>query len=163
MSNLITFHPSCSTVLCRFSPLRFLVCYVVFYYYISFVIYRDSIHYLKEYYTKYYIFIYNISSNMQFKTRSISYGFISYLLCSLHDFWTFHNKSHNMKPLAILGHSWSPFLPLTCLYGKIYGLLGYFREKKLPPDYSCKSHGHDHWWADLYHGLITVRQKKMWT
>ncbi len=34
-------------------------------------------------------------------------------------FWTFHNKSHNMKALVILSHSWSPFLLLTCLYGKI--------------------------------------------
>ncbi len=33
-------------------------------------------------------------------------------------FWTFHTKSHNMKALVILSHSWSPFLPLTCLYGK---------------------------------------------
>ncbi len=33
------------------------------------------------------------------------------------NFWTFHNKSHNMKALVILSHSWSPFLPLTCLYG----------------------------------------------
>ncbi len=33
-------------------------------------------------------------------------------------FWTFHTKSHNMKALVILNHSWSPFLPLTCLYGK---------------------------------------------
>ncbi len=32
-------------------------------------------------------------------------------------FWTFHIKSHNMKALVILSHSWSPFLPLTCLYG----------------------------------------------
>ncbi len=29
-------------------------------------------------------------------------------------FWTFHNKSHNMKALIILSHSWSPFLPFTC-------------------------------------------------
>ncbi len=33
-------------------------------------------------------------------------------------FWTFYNISHNMKALVILSHSWSPFLPLTCLYGK---------------------------------------------
>ncbi len=33
-------------------------------------------------------------------------------------FWTFHNKSHNMKALVILSHSRSPFLPLTSLYGK---------------------------------------------
>ncbi len=34
-------------------------------------------------------------------------------------FWIFHNKSHNMKALVILSHSWWPFLPLICLYGKI--------------------------------------------
>ncbi len=33
-------------------------------------------------------------------------------------FWTFHTKSHNMKALVILSHSWSPILPLTCLYWK---------------------------------------------
>ncbi len=33
-------------------------------------------------------------------------------------FWTFHIKSHNMKALVILSHSWSPFLPLICLYGE---------------------------------------------
>ncbi len=33
-------------------------------------------------------------------------------------FWTFHTKSHNMKVLVILSHSWSAFLPPTCLYGK---------------------------------------------
>ncbi len=31
-------------------------------------------------------------------------------------FWTFRTKSHNMKALVI--HWWSPFLPLTCSYGK---------------------------------------------
>ncbi len=33
-------------------------------------------------------------------------------------FWTFYTKSHNMKAWVILSHSWSPFLPLTCLYEK---------------------------------------------
>ncbi len=33
-------------------------------------------------------------------------------------FWTFHNKSDNMKALVILSHSWSQFLLPTCLYGK---------------------------------------------
>ncbi len=33
-------------------------------------------------------------------------------------FRTFHTKSHNMKALVILSHSWSPCLPLTCLYRK---------------------------------------------
>ncbi len=57
-----------------------------------------------------------------------------------------------MKALVILRHSWSPFLPLTCLYGKnepLGGLLMYFLEKKLLTDYLGKSHDHDHQWADL--------------
>ncbi len=33
-------------------------------------------------------------------------------------FYSFHTKSDNMKALVILSHSWSPFLLLTCLYGK---------------------------------------------
>ncbi len=33
-------------------------------------------------------------------------------------FWTFHTKSHNVKALVILCHSWSSFHPLTCWYGK---------------------------------------------
>ncbi len=74
-------------------------------------------------------------------------------------FWTFHNKSHNMKALVIPSRSWSQFLSLTCLYGKNEPLwvfvcsFGVFsREKKLPPDYPCKSHDHDHQWT----GLIMV-------
>ncbi len=38
-------------------------------------------------------------------------------------FWTFHTKANNMKALIILSHSWSPFLSLTCLYGK-WGFVG---------------------------------------
>ncbi len=69
--------------------------------------------------------------------------------------WTFHNWSHNMKALAILSHSWLPFLPLTCLYeknnfcGSLYDLLEYFRKNKLTPDYPWKSCHPDHQWADL--------------
>ncbi len=43
----------------------------------------------------------------------------------------------------------------TCLYGKYerlwvsVRLLEYFCEKKLPSDYPCKSHDHDHQWAVL--------------
>ncbi len=39
-------------------------------------------------------------------------------------FWTLHTKPHNMKALVILSHSWSPFLPFNCLYGKKWNLLG---------------------------------------
>ncbi len=35
----------------------------------------------------------------------------------------------------------------TC--GSLCNFLEYFRKKKLPTDYSCKSHDHDHQWADL--------------
>ncbi len=71
-------------------------------------------------------------------------------------FLTFHNKSHNMKAFVILSHSWSPFLLLNCLYGKnnfcwsLCSLLEYFCDKKLPPDYPCKSQDHNHQWADLF-------------
>ncbi len=71
-------------------------------------------------------------------------------------FWTFHNKSHNMKVLVILSQSWSPFLPLTCSYGKKWTVMGLcaalwsiFLRKKLLSDYTCKSHDHDHQWAYL--------------
>ncbi len=70
-------------------------------------------------------------------------------------FWTFHTKSHTMKALVILSHWWSPFLPLTSLYGKNELLWVYvwpsevFSWEKLLPDYPCKSHDHDHQWADL--------------
>ncbi len=39
-------------------------------------------------------------------------------------FWTFHTKPHNMKALIILSHSWSPFLPVICLYGKKWTFVG---------------------------------------
>ncbi len=34
-------------------------------------------------------------------------------------FWTYQNKSHDIKILVDLIHSWSQFLTLTCLYGKM--------------------------------------------
>ncbi len=39
-------------------------------------------------------------------------------------FLTFHIKSHNIKALVILSHSQSPFLQLTCLYGKKWTFVG---------------------------------------
>ncbi len=71
-------------------------------------------------------------------------------------FWTCHTKSHNMKALVILNHSWSPFLPLICLYGKKITFVGLFvafwsifLRKKLFSDYPCISHDHDHQWANF--------------
>ncbi len=102
----------------------------------------------------------------QFRSLKLPSLFIAWLL------WTFHTESHNMKSLVILilNHSWPPFLPLTCLYGKkelcrsLCGILKYFLEKKLLSDYPGKSHDHDHPPVGSFsHGLITVRQKKMWT
>ncbi len=85
-------------------------------------------------------------------------------------FWTFHTKSHNMKALVIRSHSWSHFLPLTCFYGNIELLWvcvwpsGVFSwEKRTPP----RLHMQITWSlppvGSFSHGLITVRQKKMWT
>ncbi len=39
-------------------------------------------------------------------------------------FWTFPTKSHNMKALVILSHSWLTFLLLTCLYGNKLTFVG---------------------------------------
>ncbi len=84
-------------------------------------------------------------------------------------FWTFHNKSHNMKALAILSHSCSPFLPLTYLYGNNELLWvyvqpsGVFSQEKTPPRLPMQIT----WpWPPMgrfSHGLITIRQTKMWT
>ncbi len=78
-------------------------------------------------------------------------------------FWIVHTKSHNMKALVILSHSWSLVLPLTCLYGKINfcgsmcRLLEYFLEKKTSPRLPMQIT----WpWppvGSFSHGLITVR------
>ncbi len=83
--------------------------------------------------------------------------------------WTFHTKSHNMKALVILSHLWSPFLPLTCLYGKkeLLGVSrrpsGVFSWEKTPPRLPMQIT----WpWPPLgrfSHGLITIRKKWMWT
>ncbi len=84
-------------------------------------------------------------------------------------FWTFHNKSHNMKALVILSHSWSSFLPLTCLYGKNEPLRvsvqpsEVFSWEKTSPRLPMQIT----WpWPPVgrfCYGLITVRQKNMWT
>ncbi len=100
--------------------------------------------------------IYSNDDLMDFSFESLSLPITWLKLLSLFTvwlFWTFHNKSHNMKALVILSHSRSPFLPLTCLYiekmnfcGSLCGLLEYFFEKNLFPNYPCKSHDHDHWY-----------------
>ncbi len=82
-------------------------------------------------------------------------------------FWTFHNISHNMKALIILSHSWPPFLPLTCLHGnKNCGSVqpsGVFSWEKTPSRFSMQSTWPLQQVCRFSHGLITVRQKKMWT
>ncbi len=81
--------------------------------------------------------------------------------------WIFHTKSHNMKALVILSHSWSPFLPPTCLRGIIERLWvsvwpsGFiFVRKKLPSDYPCKSHDHAHQWAVLVMAWLLYDKRK---
>ncbi len=82
-------------------------------------------------------------------------------------FLTLHNKSHNMKALVILSHWWSPFLPLTCLYGKNEILWvsvwpsGIFLQEKTHPRLPMQIT-----WPRLpvgrfSHGLINIRQMKM--
>ncbi len=67
-------------------------------------------------------------------------------------FMSFSYKSHNMKALVILSHSWSLFSHLLVykeqinFSGSLYGLLEYFPEKK---NSSQIIHDHDHHWADL--------------
>ncbi len=84
-------------------------------------------------------------------------------------FWTFQNKSHNMKALVILSHSWSPFLPLTCLYGKHEFLWVsvqpsvVFSWEETPPRLPMQITWPWHPVICFSHGLITVREKKMWT
>ncbi len=81
-------------------------------------------------------------------------------------FWTSYTKSHNMKTLVILSHSWSPFLPLTCFMeninfrGSLWRFLEYLLEKKLLPDYPCKSHDHDHQWADFVMAWLLKDKRK---
>ncbi len=52
-----------------------------------------------------------------------------------------------MKALIILIHTWSPFLPLSCLHGKKITFMGLC--VAFCPDYPCKWHDHDHKWADF--------------
>ncbi len=85
--------------------------------------------------------------------------------CMAWPFWTFYNKSHNIKELGILSHLWSP---LTCLYDENYflGLCASFwsilvgkNSPRLPMQITWP-------WppvGSFNHGMITVRQKKMWT
>ncbi len=89
------------------------------------------------------------------ETLTISYMLKLPPLFAVSLFWTLHTKSYNMNALVILIHSWSQFLPLTCLYGNKWTfvifcvLLDHFLERKLLPDYQCKSHDHDQPWADF--------------
>ncbi len=57
-----------------------------------------------------------------------------------------------MKALVILHHHFSHLLvnmEIIKFCGYLCGLLEYCHKKKLPPDYPCKSHVHDHQLADL--------------
>ncbi len=53
----------------------------------------------------------DLATHYSVKLLKLSFLFTAWL------FWTFHTKSHNMNQLVILSHSWSQFLPLSCLYG----------------------------------------------
>ncbi len=83
-------------------------------------------------------------------------------------FWTFHTKSHNMKALVILSHSWSPFLALTCSYGNQWtfvGLCGAFWSiffRKNSPQITHANHmtmttnGHILTWTDYHKTKVNV-------
>ncbi len=71
------------------------------------------------------------------------------------NFLTFHTKSHNMKALVILSHSWSPFLPLTCLYwnNELLCVSGW-------PSGDYPSHDHDHQWAVFVMSWLLLDKRK---
>ncbi len=80
---------------------------------------------------------------------------------------TFHAKSHNMKALVILSHSWSPFLPLTFWYWKNELLCvsvrssGVFSWEKTPTRFPMQITWQ---WPPVdrfCHGLVAVRQKNV--
>ncbi len=84
-------------------------------------------------------------------------------------FLTFHNKLHIMKALVILHHSWSPFLPLTCLYGKnelLWVSVWHsivFSLEKTPPRLLMQITWLWPLLGRFSHSLIAVRQTKKWT
>ncbi len=80
-------------------------------------------------------------------------------------FWTFHNKSHNMKALVILHHS-DHHLSHVLVYMKKVNFVwpsGVFSQEKTPSRLPMQIT----WlWPPVgrsSHGLITIRPKKMWT
>ncbi len=81
-------------------------------------------------------------------------------------FWTIHNKSHNMKALVILSHSWSPLHVYIDTNGLLYVSVRppeYFREAK---NYLSSPMQITWQWRPVSrfsHGLITLRQNKTWT
>ncbi len=44
--------------------------------------------------------------------------------------------------------------------GSLFGLLEYFCEEKLSPEYPCKSHDHDHQWADFVMARLPYDKRK---
>ncbi len=80
----------------------------------------------------------------------------SYLLWSLHDFSELFILNHmiwkHWSFWVIHDHHFSHVL--VCMEkmnfcGSLCSLLEYFIEKRILPDYLCKSHDHDHQWADF--------------
>ncbi len=54
-----------------------------------------------------------------------------------------------MKALVILFSHLLVYIDKINFWASLCGLLEYFHKNKLLTDYPCKSHDHDHQWADL--------------
>ncbi len=100
------------------------------------------------------------STDMHITTLKLPSLFAAWL------FWTFHTKSHTMKALVFLSHSWSPILPLVYMekkwncMGLCAAFWSIFLRKKLLPDYLCKSHDHDLQWSDFIMAWLLLDKRK---
>ncbi len=66
---------------------------------------------------------------------------MNHILWKHWSFYVIHN--HHFSYLLV-------YMEKMNFCGCLCGLLEYFRETKIPTDYICKSHDHDHQWANLF-------------
>ncbi len=105
----------------------------------------------------------SLISNRQYTNGSIDLKLPSLFASWL--FWTFHNKSHNMKALVILNPFMITIFPTFLLIWKkmkclCVALCSIFSRKKLSPDYICKSRDHDYRWTDLVMAWLPEDKRK---